>query len=216
MAAHGAQIGTWRWSQAVQALVTVGTHPAIQRAARVRVAAAVWMVVSLGSQLAHQLATFGGRQSRIGGGSHDAVAEQGDGFARVGTHTDLLQGDGAIQPAPSRHVAGGLLLVPSAWPPLIRLQNRHRPAMRSPKRRRARCQAAPSACTATVSSSPSRSTAAGSRCTANATMAAVKTGARRRKRRRQSRAVVIGTPTWSATLRIPKPITTLSTSARPI
>ena len=88
------------------------------------------MVVGLSGQLAHQLAAFSGREPRIGGGGHDAVAEQGDGFAWVGTHTDLLQRDGAIQPAPNRRVAGGLLLVPKAWPPLINPQNCHKRGMR--------------------------------------------------------------------------------------
>ena len=52
-------------------------------------------------------------------------------------------GDGAIQSAPAPGAQGEVVWVPSAWPPLIRLQNDQRSPMRTPNRARARCQATP-------------------------------------------------------------------------
>jgi hypothetical protein len=119
-----------------------------------------------------------------------------------------------IQSAPLRDAKGGLLLVPSARPPLIRLQKRHSSGTRSPNRVRARCQLAPSASSAVRSwSLPLSSTDAGSKRTASATKAVTITRALIRKRRRQSRAVVIGTPSRSAIGRMPRPLAMLSASA---
>src|SRR5437764_7476631 len=205
MATDDAEIGARWWTESVEAVLAIGAEPAIEGHARVSPLTAIWMFVGLVRQLAHQVAAFGRCEPRVDRFTDDPKTEQGDVFAWISAHEHLVQGDGVIQPAPNPRVAGALLLVPSAWPPLIRLQNRHTPGTRSPKRVRARCQAAPSASRATASSSVLSKTAAGSRCTATATNAAARAGARTRKRRRHSRAVVIGTPNRSATLRMPSP-----------
>src|SRR6266436_3746888 len=119
------------------------------------------MVVALIGQLADQVAAFGRGKPRVNRFANDAKPEQGDVFAWISAHEHLVQGDGVIQPAPNAPVAGGLLLVPNACPPLIRLQNRHTAGTRSPKRVRARSQAAPSTSSAAASPSMLNTTAVG-------------------------------------------------------
>ena len=74
------------------------------------------MVVGLCSQFAHQLAAFGGCEPRISGGGYDAVAEQGDGFAWLGTHADLLSQGWRHRTDSESLRRGRLLLVASARP----------------------------------------------------------------------------------------------------
>src|SRR6266851_9430925 len=159
-------------------MLAIGADPAIEGHTRVGPATAIWMFVGLIGQLAHQVAAFGRCEPRVDRFADDAKAEQGEIFAWISAHEHLVQGDGVIQPAPNARVAGGLLLVPSACPPLIRLQNRHTAGAPSPKRVRARCQAVPSASSAAASPTVLSTTAAGSRCTATATNAAARDGAR--------------------------------------
>src|ERR1700674_3676399 len=201
MATNDPEIGARWWTESVEAMLAIGADPAIEGHARVGPATAIWMFVGLMGQRADQVAAFGRGEPRVNRFADDAKAEQGEVFAWICAHEHLVQGDGAIQPAPNASVAGGLLLVPNAWPPLIRLQKRHTAGTRSPKRVRARCQAAPSTSSAASSPFVLSRTATGSRCTATATNAAARVGARTKKRRRHSRAVVIGTPSRSATRR---------------
>ena len=175
---HHTEIGARWWTEPVQTMLAIGADPAIDRHARVGPATAIGMFVGMTGQLAHQVAAFGRGEPRVDRLANRSEPEQGEVFAGISAHEHLVQGDGAIQPAPNARVAGGLLLVPSACPPLIRLQNRHTPGASSPKRARARCQAAPSASRAAASPSVLSQTAAGSRCTATATNAAASAGAR--------------------------------------
>ncbi|HEY8951427.1 MAG TPA: hypothetical protein VIP78_02570 [Candidatus Dormibacteraeota bacterium] len=178
MAAYDAEIGARWWTESVEAMLAIGADPAIERHARVGPATAIWVFVGLIGQLADQVAAFGRGEPRVCGFADDAKSQQGEVFAWISAHEHLVQGDGVIQPAPNASVAGGLLLVPNAWPPLIRLQKRHTAGTRSPKRVRARCQAAPSASSAAASPPVLSTTAAGSRYTATATNAAARAGAR--------------------------------------
>src|SRR5713101_6782890 len=178
MAAYDAEIGAWWWTESVEAVLAIGADPAIEGHTRVGPATAIWMFVGLIGQLAHQVAAFGRCEPRVDRFADDAKAEQGEVFAWISAHEHLVQGDGVIQPAPNACVAGGLLLVPSACPPLITLQKRHTAGTCSPKRVRARCQAAPSASSAAASPFVLSTTAAGSRCTDTATNAAARAGAR--------------------------------------
>src|SRR5947209_1328780 len=133
MATHDAEIGARWWTQPVEPMLAISADPAIEGHARVSPLTAIWMFVGLVRQLAHQVAAFGRCEPRVDRFTDDAKAQQGDVFAWISAHEHLVQGDGVIQPAPNPRVAGGLLLVPSALPPLIRLQNRHTAGTRSPK-----------------------------------------------------------------------------------
>src|SRR6202521_1533254 len=178
MATNDPEIGARWWTESVEAMLAIGADPAIEGHARVGPATAIWMFVGLMGQRADQVAAFGRGEPRVNRFADDAKAEQGEVFAWISAHEHLVQGDGVIQPAPNACVAGGLLLVPNAWPPLIRLQKRHTAGTRSPKRVRARSQAAPSTSSAAASPSVVSTTAAGSRCTATATKTAARAGAR--------------------------------------
>src|SRR5229473_4919263 len=155
-------------------MFAIGADPAIEGHARVGPATAIRMFVGLIGQFADQVAAFGRGKPRINRFANAPKSEQGDVFAWISAHEHLVQGDGVIQPAPNACVAGGLLLVPSACPPLITLQKRHTAGTCSPKRVRARCQAAPSASSAAASPVVLSTTATGSRCTATATKAAAR------------------------------------------
>ena len=216
MAADHAQVRSRLGLEAIQSLLAVGPHPAVERAARVLARAAVRMLVGMLGQLAHQPAAFGRCEPWVGCLSDNALAEQREGFGEIGAHGHLLQGDGAIQPAPANPAQGALVLVPSAWPPLIRLQNRQRPPTRPADRAWARCQATPSASSAARSPSAASCTEAPVSCTASAVHLVVSVGARARKRRHHARTVVCATPSCSAIGRSPSRCTTLKASPRPI
>src|SRR5438105_3312753 len=153
-------------------MLAICADPAIEGHTRVGPLTAIRMFVGLIGQLAHQVAAFGRGEPRVNRFANNAKAEQGEVFAWISAHEHLVQGDGVIQPAPNARVAGGLLLVPSACPPLMRLQKRHTAGTRSPKRVRARSQAAPRTSSAVASPSVLSTTAAGAMCTATATNAA--------------------------------------------
>ena len=113
VAADHAEIGAWWWTESVEAMLAKGTHPAIESHARVGPATAVWMFVGRTGQLADQVAPFSRGEPRVSGFADDANAEQGDVFAWISAHEHLVQGDGAIQPAPNATVAGGLCRSPT-------------------------------------------------------------------------------------------------------
>src|SRR5258708_29955122 len=119
-----------------------GTYPAVEGGARVLTLRAIQVLVHPARQVTDDPAALGGTEPRTNGIGDDAVAEQGGGFSRLGGHGDgPPNGDGVIQSAPPPCAQGEVVWVPSAWPPLIRLQHDHRLPMRSPNRATARCQA---------------------------------------------------------------------------
>ena len=129
------------------------------------------MLVQLARQFAHEPAALGGTEPRTNGFGNDAVAEQRGGFGRLGGHgAGPPNGDGAIQSAPAPGAQGEVVWVPSAWPPLIRLQNDQGLPMRSPNRATARCQAtrSPSSAARSRATPTLTSTAVPSRATASA------------------------------------------------
>src|SRR5438132_13885176 len=98
MAADSAQVSAWVGLEAVQALLAIGANPAVERAARILTLTAIGMLVQLARQLAHQPPAVGGAEPRTDSFGNDAVAEQGDGFGRLGGHGGGPRtGDGAIQ-----------------------------------------------------------------------------------------------------------------------
>ena len=143
------------------------------------------MLVQLARQFAHEPAALGGTEPRTNGCGDDAVAEQRGGFGRLGGHgAGPPSGDGAIQSGPAPGAQGEVVWVPSARPPLIRLQNDHRLPMRSPNRATARCQATrrPSSAARSRATPTLTSTAVPSRATASAVHWASNLGDRTRKR----------------------------------
>jgi len=107
-------------------------------------------------------------------------------------------------------------LVPSACPPLMRLQNAHARPTRSPNRNLARCQATSSASRAARSPVVFNMTAVPSSDTARAVQLAPIIDERTRKRRHHVRTVVCGTPRCSAIGRRPRVAAALSTNPWPI
>src|SRR5712691_4591948 len=167
VAADRAQVSAWVGLEAIQALLAIGADPAVERAARVLTLAAIGMLVQLARQLAHQPSAVGWTEPRTDGFGDDTVTEQRGGFGGLGGHgAGPPSRDGAIQSAPAPRAQGEVVWVPSAWPPLIRLQNAHTSPMRTPNRTTARCQATPRLASAagsptawTLTGVPSRATA---------------------------------------------------------
>src|ERR1700730_3643630 len=141
MTADSAQVRTRVGFETVQALLAVGPDPAVERAARILTLRAIRVLVHMARQFPHDPAALGGTEPRAQRFGNDAVAEQRGGFGGLGGHGDgPPNGDGVIQSAPAACAQGEVVWVPSAWPPLIRLQNDQGFPMRSPNRSTARCQ----------------------------------------------------------------------------
>src|SRR5258708_4582000 len=217
VAADGAQVSTRVRLEAIQALLAIGADPAVERAARVLPLAAVRVVMQLVRQLAHQPPAVGGTEPWTNGCGNDVVAEQGDGFGGLGGHGGGPRtGDGAIQSAPAPGAQGEVVWVPSARPPLIRLQNDHRSPMRTPNRVRARRQATSRISSAACSPMALTVTRVPSRATASAVHSASNVGDRASKRCHHDRTVVCGTSSCSAIGRSPSPFISLWATLAPI
>jgi hypothetical protein len=217
MAADSTQVGARVGLEAVQSLLAVGADPTVEGAARVFTLAAIWMLVQLVRQLAHQPSAIGGTEPRTDGFGNDTVAEQRDGFGGLGGHgVGPPTGNGAIQSAPAPDAQGEVVWVPSAWPPLIRLQNDHRSPLPTPNRARARCQATPRLASAACSPMALTSTGVPSRATASAAHSASNVGDRAWNRCHHDRTVVCGTSSCSAIGRSPSPRVSLRAKLAPI
>jgi hypothetical protein len=103
--------------------------------------------------------------------------------------------------------------VPSAAPPVTRLHSRHGGGVRSPKRRRAARQHAPTASTAARSGSADKWGGGPPMAATNPARPTANAGARARCRRRQSRAVLCGTSASAAAERTPQPAATRASTA---
>src|SRR6266542_3359541 len=199
------QIRAWLHLEPIQALLAVGANPAIERAARVLTLAAIRVLLELTRQLADQAPAFGWTEPRAGAPGNDAVAEQRDGFCGLAAHgPGPPEADGAIQSRPDPPAQGEVVLVPRAWPPLMRLQNAHTRPTCAPNRTYARRQATTNASTAARSSAVFTITAVPSRDTASAVHWMCMAEERSRKRRHHVRTVVCGTPRCSAIGRRPR------------
>jgi hypothetical protein len=107
---------------------------------------------------------------------------------------------------------GGLVVVPSQLPPLTALTNGQSPGTAPAARRAAQRQASTSAASAAPSTSGEARRRSPPSSTINASARTSHPGARARCRRRQSRAVVCGTPMACATGRAPAPATMRATA----
>jgi hypothetical protein len=205
MATDLTQVGTRLRLEPVQALLPIGANPAVERAARVLTLAPIRVFMEVTRQLADQAPALSWTEPRAGGLGDDAVTKQRDGFCGLAAHgPGPPKADGAIQSAPDRPAQGEVVLVPSAWPPLMRLQNAQTRPTCSPKRTCARRQTTINTSTAARAPVVFTMTAVPSRDTASAMQSMSMADERSRKRRNQVRAVVCGTPRCSAIGRRPR------------
>src|SRR5712691_5201064 len=145
VAACNAQVSAWLRLESGQALLTIGSQPAIERTAGEMMQPAIRQLDRLAGELAHELPPFRRTQAWVGGLRDEFVSEQRRGFGGIdgwiGAHVHLQrsrQGDAPIQLRPGRFRQDADVLVANTWPALMRLQNRHTSARWSPKRARAR------------------------------------------------------------------------------
>src|SRR5713101_1831749 len=105
VATHDAQIGAQWWTEPVEAMLAIGADPAIERHARIGPLAAIWMLVRLVSELAHQAATFGRCEPWVRHFANNTETEQSQVFAWI-AHTHLRVPSGnehhPIRSAPPR------------------------------------------------------------------------------------------------------------------
>jgi hypothetical protein len=143
-----AEIGARLGLESGQALLTIGSQPAIERAAGHMMQPAIRQLDWLAGQLADELPSFRRTQAWVGGLRDQFVPKQSRGFGGIdgwiGAHAHLQtlrQRDTAIQLRPDPWCQDADVLVANTWPPLMRLQHRHTSPTCSPKRARARLTA---------------------------------------------------------------------------